>query len=224
LATALSQSGNKVLLIDSDVSNPSVKFFLGLKDPELGYRDVLLGKSKLENAYIPYKQTSMSVVPGYVTADTNTDMASLIERNGDSVGKQLSKTDFNFIVIDTSPGILSQKLLKYYGEALLVTTPEMPAIASVVKLSRRYDEQKVKHNLVINRYNKNIDIDDVSELYGKKPLAELPEDDLVPTSLAQQTPAYLMNEKAPFPKGIYDLRNFYSKAMAGTSNPTTSKR
>jgi flagellar biosynthesis protein FlhG len=213
LATALGTAGYKVLLIDSDISNPSIKFFLGLKDPTLGYRDVLLGKSKLESTYIPYTPAALTVLPGYLTPDADTDIPTLIDKNADSVGKQLYKTDFHFIVIDTSPGILSEKFLKYYGEALLVTTPEMPAIASVVKLSKIYDKDKVRHNLIINRFNKNIDIDDVEELYGKKPLAELPEDDIVPLSLAKQTPAYLLNEKAPFPQGIYDLRNFYSKAV-----------
>jgi flagellar biosynthesis protein FlhG len=214
LATALGIAGHKVLLVDSDISNPSIKFFLGLKDPTLGYRDVLLGKSKLESTYVDYKPASLRVLPGYVTRDANSDMPGLIDDNADNVGKQLYRTDFDFIIIDTSPGILSEKLLKYYGEALLVTTPEMPAIASVVKLSKVYDKDKVKHNLIVNRFNKNIDIDDVQKLYGKKPLAELPEDELVPLSLAKQTPAYLMDEKAPFPKGIFDLRNFYSKLAA----------
>lgn len=205
LSTALSIAGYKVLLVDSDISNPSITFYLGLKKPSVGFNDVLLGKSKLEKADVLYQPTGLRVLPEPATEK----IPPLKEEYFDAFGKQLHKSDFDFIILDTAPGIMSEKL-SYYDEALLVTTPELPALSSVIKLSRIFNKNKVVHNLIVNRFNKNIDIDDVKDLYGKKPIAILPEDVLVSESLAKQIPAYLMNKQAPFPSGINNLLTFYS--------------
>jgi MinD-like ATPase involved in chromosome partitioning or flagellar assembly len=207
LSTALSIAGYKVLLVDSDISNPSITFYLGLRKPNVGFNDVLLGKSKLENADVLYPPTGMRVLPEPATDE---EVPPIKEEYFDAFGQQLHKSDFHFIIIDTSPGIMSEKLL-YYDEALLVTTPEMPALSSVVKLGKLFSKNKVNHNLVVNRFNKNIDIDDVKDLYGKQPIAVLPEDDIVAESLAKQVPAYLVNKTSPFPTQIGNLLNYYTK-------------
>ena len=205
LSTALSVAGYKVLLIDSDITNPSVTFYLGLKRPSIGFNDVLLGKSKLEKSQVLYAPTGLHVLPEPPTEV----IPNIKEEYFDEFGKQLHKSDFDFIILDTAPGIMPEKL-SYYDEALLVTTPEMPALSSVIKLSRLFSKNKVNHNLVVNRFSKNIDIDDVKDLYGKKPIAILPEDAIVPESLAKQIPAYLVNKQSPFPSGIGNLLSYYS--------------
>jgi MinD-like ATPase involved in chromosome partitioning or flagellar assembly len=218
LSIALSTRGYKVLLVDSDMSNPSVTYYLGLKKPNIGFRDMVLNKSKiLENAKVLYKPTGMYVLP----EPQIKEMAILkpgyfdtLNDNIETFGMQLRKSDFDFIIFDTSPGIMSEKLLYYYDEALLVSTPELPSISSIIKFSSFFNEYKVKHNLVINRFNRNIDIGDVTELYGKKPIAVLPEDQTVGKSLAKEIPIFLTDKRAPFVKGINKLAEYYSTSAA----------
>jgi MinD-like ATPase involved in chromosome partitioning or flagellar assembly len=100
--------------------------------------------------------------------------------------------------------------LSHYDEALIVTTPELPAISSVVRLAKVFGKNKVSHNLVVNRFRGDIDLNDVKEVYGKKPIAVLPEDNTVSISLAEQVPAYLANKKAPFSTRINELVDYYS--------------
>jgi MinD superfamily P-loop ATPase len=54
LSTALSVKGYRVLLVDADIYNPCITFYLGLRSPTVGFKDVLLGKSKLEKSDILY--------------------------------------------------------------------------------------------------------------------------------------------------------------------------
>jgi len=221
LSTALSTNGYKVLLIDSDISNPSVMYYLGIKKPNVGFEDVLLKRTRLEEAKILYKPTGMYILPEIQTdemAIIRPGYFDTLNRNIETFGRQLHKGDFDFVIFDSAPGIISEKLLRYYDEALLVTTPEMPAIGSVVKLGRFFDENKVKHNLIINRFNHDIDIDDVKEFYGKAPIAVLPEDPIVRKSLAKEMPAYLADKKAPFSKGIDDLVKYYSNSSIKTKS------
>jgi MinD-like ATPase involved in chromosome partitioning or flagellar assembly len=205
LATALSVKGYRVLLVDADIYNPCITFYLGLRSPTVGFKDVLLGKSKLEKSDILYKPTGLHVLPEPETAE----VPSVNEKYFDTFGKQLHKTDFHFVILDTSPSLMPEKL-SHYDEALIVTTPELPAISSVVRLAKVFGKNKVSHNLVVNRFRGDIDLNDVKEVYGKKPIAVLPEDNTVSISLAEQVPAYLANKKAPFSTRINELVDYYS--------------
>jgi septum site-determining protein MinD len=221
LSTALSTMGYKVLLIDSDLANPSVKYFLGLEKQKIGYTDVLLGKAKLENAVVTYKPTGLKIIPG---AETD-NIPFPVVYNVDKVARQLYKSDFQFVILDTSPGIMSEKLTHFYNEVLLVATPEMPALASVMKLSKIYNENGIKNNLLVNRFSRNVDINDVAEAYGKRPLGVLPEDPIVSVSLAKQIPAYLLDKKAPFTSELQNVSMAYAKvATNGSGKMNGSKK
>jgi MinD-like ATPase involved in chromosome partitioning or flagellar assembly len=210
LSTGLSILNYKVLLVDADMSNPSVIFYLGLRMPEVSFKDVLLGKSKLEKADVLYKPTGMHVLP-----DSQTEQVEVEPSRFKVLGNQLRKTEFDFVIFDTSPGLIPENFVYYYyDEALLVSTPELPAIASVMKLAGIFNKDKIKHNLVINRFDKEIEIEDVTELYGKEPLAVFPEDGTVRESLAKQIPAYLAEKTAPFTKEMNSLVKYYSVAAS----------
>ena len=207
LSVALSELGYKVLLIDSDMTNPSITYYLGLRKPNIGLRDVMTGKVELEKAEVLYSPTGMRILPEDPTSEFKPEV-KLDYFN--SLAEQLNKEDLNFVIFDTSPGIMAEGFLYYYDEALLVSTPELPAIGSAIRLARVFDKDNVKHNLVINRFNDDIEIKDVKEAYGKNPVAILPEDPIVRESLAKQIPVYIADKKAPFSNGIYDLVKYYS--------------
>jgi MinD-like ATPase involved in chromosome partitioning or flagellar assembly len=99
---------------------------------------------------------------------------------------------------------------------LYLNRPELPSIASTINLAKFFNKDNIKNNLVINRFNSDIEIDDVNELYGKKPIAILPEDPTVHESLTKQIPVYLMDKKAPFAAGIQNVVDFYSTASIKT--------
>ncbi len=209
LAASIRALGYKVLIIDTDFTNPSVGVYLGIEDVNIGFREVVAGKADLHRAIVPHYASGLSVIPGVITSKQFQPTKAQI----DSAIKKLQNLNFDFIIVDTEPGYIIPQEFKMYNEAIIVTTPEMSSCLSAVKLSHIYDREKLKHNLVVNRVkNKRyeISIGEIEEIYEDRVEAVLPEDETVPISIAQHIPAYNLNKRSAFGKGIGALARFYS--------------
>jgi flagellar biosynthesis protein FlhG len=208
LAAAIKAMGFKVLLIDADFSNPSVGVYLGMEDVNIGYREVVLGRTEPQRAIIPHYATGLNVLPGTITTKQFMPTKSQLE----TLGHKLSKMNYDFIIVDTQPGLGFPEFFKRYNEAIIVTTPEMSACLSAVKLAHIYNTEKIKHSLVVNRVkNKRyeISIGEIEDIYENRVLGVLPEDEAVPISLAQHVPAYTLNRNSAFSKNIRNLARIY---------------
>ena len=213
LATALKLLGYRVLLIDADTSNPSVGFHLGLSESNLGYRDVLIKHTPIKSASAIHGPTGLSVIPG--TIHGKAYMPTEVQMK--QLARQLKKSGYNFIIFDTPPGFSLEEADKYWDEAIIVTTPEMPSFASCIRLSNLYDKQHLKHNIIVNRYKNRryeLSISEMSDTYGNRPLRVLPEDDKVPESVAAHIPSVILSRRSPFSREILSLARSY-KTRAG---------
>ena len=219
LSVALKGFGYRVLLIDSDISNPSVAFHLGLEKVNIGYKNVLYGKSDLEDATVVHAPTGLHVLPGTIDAKPFNPGQANIPALGDAV----KKTNYDFVIFDTAPGFVEEDLSDYYGEALILTTPEMSACTSSIRLAHQYDSVKVRHNMVVNRIkNKNyeLSIGEIEDIYEKKVLGSIPEDEIVMIGVAEHIPAYLLNPNSKFANSIRVLVQKYSlMANPAATNP-----
>jgi MinD-like ATPase involved in chromosome partitioning or flagellar assembly len=219
LAAALKLLKNKVLLIDTDTTNPSIGFHLGLERANIGYRDVLYGTAELEDAIAIHAATGLHVLPGTV----NTKHFSPSPGNIDKLGMKIKKGNYDFVIFDTAPGFLEEDLSKYYNEALILTTPEMSACTSSLRLAHRYDEIQVKHNLVVNRIRNRryeISLGEIEEIYGRKIRGAIPEDEVVPISISEHIPAYITSPNSKFSISIKGVARKY--ASGEYSRPTTA--
>ena len=97
LATALRQKGYKVLLIDTDYSNPCVGFHLGMESANAGVRAVLTEKAKLEDVVALHSPTGLHVLTGEISTKqfrpTNYQHSKLYD--------EIEKRGYNFVIIDT---------------------------------------------------------------------------------------------------------------------------
>lgn len=197
LATALVTLGYDVLLIDADPINPSVGFLLGLEDVNIGTKDVLLGKVSARKCIIKHDVTGMSVLPGVPYGEPylpNEDQKK-------TMLEEVKKMDYDFIIVDTPPGFYVGSIGKNYDEGLIISTPDMSAVTSCIRLAEIYNKDKLKNSLIVNRVrNKRyeLSIKEIEDTFGAPALAVLPEDDVVPKSTAFHIPAYLMDQRAPF--------------------------
>ncbi len=208
-ATALKSLGYKVLLIDSDFSNPSIGVYLGLEDVNLGYKEVFLGKADPVRTIIPHRTTGLSILPGTISAKQFVPNRGEVER----LIPKLRKLNYDFIIIDTQPGYLAPELLGLYDEAIIITTPEMSSLLAGIKLAHVYDDKKLKHALVVNRVkNKRYELSmsEIEEIYENRISGVLPEDEIVPLSVADHVPAYTMNKRSQFSKAIMSMARLYS--------------
>ncbi len=217
LGVALAMSQYKVLVVDSDMSNPSVGFHLGLEDVNIGTEDVIRKKVSLKKAVVVHAPSSLSVLPGTLTTRSYIPSASTLTE----FFAMLANESYDFIIIDTAPGLLqpetlSKDLSGYVSEALIITTPELSACTSSIRLAKEFDKVSIRHSLAINRFrNRNYEISprEINELYGNPAIGMIPEDETVPISVAQHIPAYLLNSKSKFAIAIGDTASMYvSKA------------
>ncbi len=227
LGVILSLLSYKVLIVDCDYANPTVGFHLGMNQANVGYKDVLTGKADMNDALAMHSPSGLRVLPGtigpYSFVPEEKDNARFLD--------MLSQTKYGFIILDTSPGFAFSEPFRYYSEALLVTTPEASSCTAVMRLARSYTEEKLKHNLVINRVRNRkyeFSIDEIEDMYENKAIAVLPEDDIVPTSISQHIPAFLINPKSNFSNAVKTLSRRYASRidtldMDGYAKASSSK-
>ncbi|NNC12951.1 polysaccharide biosynthesis tyrosine autokinase [Planctomonas sp. JC2975] len=85
LAIALSDAGNRVLVIDADLRQPRIAHYLGIEGA-VGLTDVLIGRAELTDVVQPWGKTSLSALPAGSVPPNPSEllgsqaMASLIQR------------------------------------------------------------------------------------------------------------------------------------------------
>jgi septum site-determining protein MinD len=217
LAIALRSFNYKVLLIDGDVTNPSIGFHMGLDHAKVGYRDLLYDKAELNDVVMVHKSSGLHVIPGTL----NTKKFAPTKGNISKLGNKLSKSKYDFIIFDTAPGFVEEDLSAYYNEALILTTPEMTACASSLRLAHEYDKVKVKHNLVVNRVkNKSyeISIKEIEEISKGKVVGSIPEDEIVPVSVSEHRPAYTVGPNSNFSRSVNKIARKYGSGSDKTQS------
>ena len=219
LATSLALMGYKTLLYDTDFSNPSVGFHLGLEDANIGIQSVLNKKTRLQNAIVTHDPSGMHVLP----CEINTRMNAATPEQISLFKSEVLKENYDFVVGDTPPGAISSEISSLYNEALILTTPDLPAMQSVLKLTAKYDRINLPHSLIVNRVkhkNYELALKDIEGAYEKKALAVLPESEIVPTSIAKHIPAVLLDQTNQFSKNTRVLGENYTYR---TERPTRNK-
>lgn len=220
LAVALKTAGYGVLLVDADITNPCVGIHLGIGRVNTGYTDVLSSRAELGQTIVVHATTGLHVLPGNINSGYSLPSASSI----DEVGAAIAKTNYDYIIFDTAPGFLVEDLTKIYSEAIIITTPEMSAATSCMRLARDYDNIGKPHNLVVNRIkNKKYEIStgELEEIYEKKLMVDILEEEIVPISISEHIPAYIIGPNTEFYKSINKIARRYIK---GAVPPTAQQQ
>ena len=131
LALALAESGNRVLLIDTDLKKPALyRIFDQEKIDGKSVSDILEGNQTLSeiltevhhNVFVAYQYESIHNSSGYVS---DTKMKALIEEG---------KKQFDYVLLDTPPVSLSadaEIILAYADSAVLVVRQDWAEIGEV---------------------------------------------------------------------------------------------
>jgi flagellar biosynthesis protein FlhG len=215
LAIALAMSSNRTLIIDADCTNPAVGFHLGLDQVNMGYGDVVSGRARLSNATIVHSPSGLKVLPGVIRGTTH--MLTTAQIN--EFMKKLASTNYDFIIIDTAPGLSPIEPKQLLDEALIITTPDMASCTSCIRLTTQFNKEKIKHNLIVNRVrNKRYEIStrEIEEMYGNRTFGAIPEDEIVPLSISEHIPAYMLDRRSSFSVTIGEIARLYG-SKGGTT-------
>ncbi len=194
LGAALSDLGKKVLLIDGNLSSPSLGLHLNVVDPEKTLHDVLNRETNAKDAI--YKLEGIDIIPASIFWRKNVNPLALKDRI-----KPL-RTKYDVIILDSSPSLDEETLAVMLAadEVLVVTTPDHPTLSASLKAARLAKQRGTPiSGIIINRaYNKDFEISlpDIEETLDIPVLAVIPHDLNVLRALSEMEPYTRYKSKA----------------------------
>lgn len=195
LTAALMEFGKKAIAIDADIKMSGLGLQLGMYYFPTTLNDVLRDNASILSAtYI--HPSGIRVIPASLsidpvdTSNLNKALDSPYLRN-------------SLLLIDSPPGLESNviQVLRACNEVILVTLPEIPAIADAIKTIEACEEAKVKPlGIVVNRYRRGsnqINFKEVESACELPVLGVIPEDKNIRKSIFKKEPAVFLNPYSP---------------------------
>lgn len=206
LGIALAMRGKKVLLVDADVAMANLSLLLGMQSSPITLHDVLLGESSVRDAIYDGPQ-GIHFIPSGLSLESYRRVDS--ERL-ESVIKSVAG-DYDFVLMDAPAGIEKNVLsaLSACDEVLLITMPDSPSIADVLKtkiVAQRLNAKPI--GVIVNfiRGEKGeVSIDDIMKMLELPVYGKIPYDDEVRKSFMQEkvSPVIIRRPEAPASGAIH---------------------
>lgn len=213
LATALQTMRYSVLLVDTDNASPSVSEYFGIGSSDAGYVEALRGNIQVKDAIFAYEPIDLNVIAGTNSPKPYDPDPQKLVSDMENFYSQVKNMDYDFVIVDASPGPIPQSTAKFYNEILIVTTPERVSALGSKKLADQADKYHLKHRLAVNRtgYSRyELSAEDIEKTYGDLIDITIPEDLIISESVSKHKPAYLLDRDNPFSKAIGELSKIYT--------------
>ena len=206
LGAALSEFGKKVLLIDGNLSSPTLGLHLNIIDPEKTLHHVLNNMVNSKEA-IYECENGFSIMPSSIFNKIQVSPLKLKDKI-----KSLKKL-YDIILIDSSPSLDEETLAVMLAsdQILVVTTPDHPTLSATVKAIKLAKQRGTPiSGLILNKvHNKNFEISlkDIEKTLEIPVLAVLPYDISVLKSLSKMKP---YTSQKPKSKGSMEYKKLAS--------------
>lgn len=189
LGTALTLFGRTTLVVDGDLDNPCLSLHLGVGHISPTISEVMSGEIPLSEAVFRH-QSGLYVTAARLHEEITPNWSRL---------KDLKKMA-DFVFVDTSSR-LDNELLDLIDMVLLVTSPDLPAIAATLKTIRKVSDQGVEIiGVIVNRRHNDVtelSLYDVRQLLEVPILGYIPDDIHVRKSLKISHPVVFLYPDAP---------------------------
>lgn len=173
-AALTTEFGISVVGIDGNVTTPNLGLHLGVFSFPHTLNDVLDGATPLKET-IYTCPNGVRLIPAHLSSDTS---------DADLTGIQnsLHELDADLVLIDSCPGLGSEIVptLKVTDEALVVTNPEIPAIADALRAIEIAGRHNVPtRGIILNRVRKDkyeLSAAEVESFFDHPVISVIPED------------------------------------------------
>ncbi|MCA9932550.1 MAG: AAA family ATPase, partial [Anaerolineales bacterium] len=149
LSAALSISGRRVLLIDTDTQAQAGKA-LGLR-PEIGLADFLLGHATFEQAAVEARPNLHLLAGGHRLAAVKQVIAEADMRQEETLAAALTPyvPHYHYVILDTSPGWdnLQINVLFFAQEVLTPVNLEVLSVDGLIEFTRRIEDVQRYHDV-----------------------------------------------------------------------------
>jgi septum site-determining protein MinD len=210
LSTVLSTKFNKrVTVVDCNFTTSHLSMHFGIYFHPLTLNHVLKNEASLKEVMIQHS-SGVKLVPASLNLSdlVGVDVSILHEKI-----RNLSQDD-DFVFLDTAPGFGKEAVsaIKACEEAILVTTPDIPAVSDVIRAKCVLKELNVKPlGIVLNKVTgKKFELtnDEVVQLTDLPILARIPYDSELLKSLAMKTPLVIYDERSDASVEFLKLASF----------------
>jgi septum site-determining protein MinD len=179
--------GDKVILVETNLTAPNVGMHLGVIDPPVTIHDVLSGEATLARA-IYTTGYGLKFIPGFIGVKEEVhfiDFRPLLEP---------LRKEYLFIILDTAPGLGAETIasIKASNELLVVTNPDIPTIATTLRTFRAAQRYRVPiAGVVVNKIMKKkyeVPLSEIKRTLTYPVVGAIPFDEKVMESLAAGVP------------------------------------
>lgn len=148
IAVLLSRQGYRVLLVDADLGAANLHTFLGVEGSKVSLSSFLKGKVRDVEALIT--RTGIPNLELISGAKDSLDIADVEEKAVLRLRDALKKVNFDYVVIDLSPGTSSRTMDIFLiaDEGVVVTTPEPTSVENTYRFLKCLMLRWIRH--VIN--------------------------------------------------------------------------
>ncbi len=172
IGAALAVRGKRVLVVDADIGLRNLDVILGLENRIVfNLVDVAKKLCKPQQAIIKSKKSNnLFLLPA-----SQTDEKDVVDENEVRAALDQFRREFNFIIVDSPAGIEQgfKNACAAADKALVVTTPEVPAIRDADRVVGLLTSRGIEPHLLINRLDQNmvrrgdmLSIEDVQDILG----------------------------------------------------------
>jgi MinD-like ATPase involved in chromosome partitioning or flagellar assembly len=189
LAIALSNLGQKVVVVDCNITTPHLAHYLGLKNCTATLNDVFMGKTDIIQAITYYR--NIAVIP---SSQELKDITRVEITNLKRYISKLANDDFDIILLDSAPGLGREAIsvLQSCNEMIFVTTPTIPNVSDAIRCAEVASKmQPKKINIVLNmvrRKNYELKINEANNFFSVPLLGSIQFDESIIDSTALGTP------------------------------------
>ncbi len=204
--------GDGALLVDANLSAPNLGLHLGELDPKVTIHDVLVDEVPIEKAVMECH--GIHAILGSIAFGEEIHLVDLRSK------LEPLRKNYKTMIIDSAPGLGAEVVaaIKACDEMLIVTSPEVPTIASTLKTFRAAEKYKIPIiGTVVNKVlgeRFELPIEEVKKALGWPIISVVPEDKKVREAAAAGTPVTLYAPKSPAAVEFRKLGEFLVKRLA----------
>ena len=206
LAAALTDLGNEVVAMDTNLTTPNLGLHLGLHLAPRTLHHVLKGQIQLKDATYPHSY-GFKVIPGSISSEElkGLDAGKLSEVTLNLIGKA------DYVLMDSAAGLGREAIssMNAANEILIVTNPDISSVTDALKTIKIAETLHkrvvgVAVNRIKGRYYE-MSRKEIQNIVGYPIIAEIPEDRSIEEAIAAKKTIIEMNRKSPAANEIKKL-------------------
>jgi septum site-determining protein MinD len=219
LACCLTKLGYNITVVDTNLTTPHLGLQLGVSLAPKTLHDVLRGDEDIFKVMYPHP-LGFKFVSGSLSVDALS--GADLDRLSDAIANLSGVSDF--LLLDSAPGLGKEALsaLQASENILIITNPDLPSVVDALKAKNIAERlNKSILGVVVNRVKKRpseLKKHEIESMLGQPVIAEIPEDENVPKSIAFRLPVVELSPNSPAAVEITKVAYF----LTGRSFPSFS--